>query len=80
VLKRTTSLLKGSDTEESDFIRFLRTCLDGPTQQWKPAITAGDALVRHQAVLKAVDYLNELGWGRTRGGFQVPDGTCINLL
>jgi hypothetical protein len=69
-----TSVAKGSEVDNSDFTHFLCTLLDGPTQQWKPAVTAGDALIRHQAVVKAVDHLNDLGWGHTQGDFQVPDG------
>jgi hypothetical protein len=69
-----TSVAKGSEVDDSDFTCFLCTLLDGPTQQWKPAVTAGDALIHHQAVVKAVDHLNDLSWGCTQGGFQVPDG------
>ena len=65
---------KVGSTSKEDFVEFLRDLLDGRTTDWKTARTAEDALVRHQAVLDAMSQLDDLGWAKTGGGFQVPEG------
>lgn len=64
----------GSSELQPDFVKFLRNVLSGPEKEWKTVKTAGDALIRHLSVVKACDELDTLGWSRTRGGYQVPEG------
>src|ERR1700732_4020145 len=63
----------GSMSKE-DFAAFLQDLLDSQTTDWKTARTAEDALVRHQAVLDAMSQLDDLGWAKTGGGYQIPEG------
>jgi hypothetical protein len=43
---------------------------------WRTVETAENALVCHQVVLYAMKLLEDLGWGKTGGGYQIPEGTC----
>jgi hypothetical protein len=76
---KPAAVATGSITKDN-FSLFLRTLLGGRTTEWKTARTAGDAWVRHSTVIDAIERLEELGWARTRGGYQVPEGDCILML
>lgn len=72
-LGETATSVSNATYSKDDFTEFLRKLLNGRTTDWKTAKTAQDALIRHNTVVEAIDYLDGLGWAKTGGGFQVPD-------
>jgi hypothetical protein len=70
------TITKVGSSSQDDFPKFLRTLLNGRTTDWKTAKTAEDALVCHQVVLDAMKHLEDLGWAKTGGGYQIPEGMC----
>lgn len=60
--------------EDENFISYLRRLLKGPNKEWKKARTAGDILDRHLTLVKAIEQLDELNWGRSAGGYQIANG------
>jgi hypothetical protein len=73
---KATPVTVASSTSKEDFATFLRKLLNGRTIDWKTARTAEDARIRHQAVLDATNQLEDLGWAKTGGGYQIPEGEC----
>ena len=70
------SIAKAGSSSRDDFPKFLQTLLNGCMTDWNTAKTAEDALVRDQVVLDATKHLEDLGWAKTGGGYQIPEGTC----
>ncbi len=68
--------IKGvSGTSSSDTLdAFLRNLLEASEITWGGATTAGEILKRHLAVVDALSKLSDLGWERSSGGYQVPEG------
>ena len=66
-IQKTTPVTKVSGTSKEDFVVFLWNLLNGRTTDWKTVRTAEDARVRHQAVLDAMNELEDLGWAKTGG-------------
>jgi biopolymer transport protein ExbD len=73
---KATPVIKASSTSKEDFTIFLRKLLNGCTTDWKTSRTAEDARVCHQAVLDAMNQLEDLSWAKTGGGYQIPEGEC----
>ncbi|KAJ2993786.1 hypothetical protein NUW54_g7662 [Trametes sanguinea] len=66
----------GSPQDHASLISFIRQLVDGPTGQWKKAKTVGDILQRCKAVDHAMAVMEELGWEKSKGGYQIPEGEC----
>jgi len=73
---KVTPVTKASSMSKEDFTVFLQKLLNGRTTDWKTARTAEDARVRHQAVIDVTNQLEDLGWAKTGGGYQIPEGEC----
>ncbi|KAI9061586.1 hypothetical protein FKP32DRAFT_1575676 [Trametes sanguinea] len=63
----------GSPQDHASLISFIRQLVDGPTGQWKKAKTVGDILQRCKAVDHAMAVMEELGWEKSKGGYQIPE-------
>jgi hypothetical protein len=70
----TSSQVTSPTNEDDNFISYLRRLLKGPNKEWKKARTAGDILDRHLTLVKAIERLDELNWGRSAGGYQIANG------
>lgn len=53
---------------------FLYELLGGPTKPWPKAERAHDVLKRRKAVVEALNTLKDLGWSRSCGGYEIPEG------
>ena len=73
-LKTTTA--KAGSSSQDNFPKFLQTLLNGCTTNRKTAKTVDNALVHHQVVLDATKHLEDLGWAKMGGGYQIPEGSC----
>jgi hypothetical protein len=68
-------------TDDSDaFVQWLRVTVGGPTKERPKAKKMKEVLVRYREFLDALEDLHDRGWGRTLGGFQVPEGELFFTL
>ncbi|KAL7277985.1 hypothetical protein ACG7TL_007938 [Trametes sanguinea] len=70
--KATMSEATGAADGEA-FIEYLRDLLEGPKNQWRKAKTVGHILQRRKAVERAMQVVEELGWEKSKGGYQIPE-------
>jgi hypothetical protein len=61
------------------FIKFLRRTLNIRDKEWATVRTLGQALERYEAAQRATAMLEEWGWARSSGGFQVPAGDVRDI-
>jgi hypothetical protein len=67
--------------DDSDaFIQWLRVTVGGPMKERPKVKKMKEVLVRYREFLDALENLHERGWGRTLGGFQVPEGELFFTL
>ncbi|KAI0753969.1 hypothetical protein C8Q80DRAFT_1349912 [Daedaleopsis nitida] len=64
---------QGSRSKD-ELVVFLRELLGGPAHAWKKAKTAGHVLERLKTLEGAMQMLEELGWGKSKGGYLIPNG------
>jgi hypothetical protein len=68
-------------TDDSDaFVQWLRVTVGGPTKEQPKVKKMKEVLVRYREFLDALEDLHDRGWGRTLGGFQVPEGELFFIL
>ena len=48
--------------------------MEGPKTQWRKAKTVGHILQRRKAVEQAMKVIEDLGWEKSKGGYQIPHG------
>jgi hypothetical protein len=65
-----------SSTSKEDFVTFLWKHLNSYTTDWKTAKTTEDVRICHQAILDVKNQLEDLGWAKTGGGYQILEGEC----
>ncbi|KAI0739537.1 hypothetical protein C8Q80DRAFT_1274606 [Daedaleopsis nitida] len=57
----------------NDLITFLQQLLGGPRQPWRKAKLAGDILERQKMLEAAMEMLEDLEWGKPKGGYKIPE-------
>jgi hypothetical protein len=70
---------QGATHEDGELHPFMRELLNGPEKEWPKAKTAGDILKWFLALNDAMKVLDDLGWGRSTGGYQIPAGMIQQL-
>ena len=68
----STAVLKASALDPLP--RFLNKHFDGPSTERPKAETIGDVLDRYKDIQAVFANLKSLGWARSSGGYQIPEG------
>ncbi|KAI0749205.1 hypothetical protein C8Q80DRAFT_1269119 [Daedaleopsis nitida] len=64
---------RSTSTSKDGLVVFLRALFNGPQQPWRKAKTAGDILERQKMLERAMETLDELRWGKSKGGYRIPE-------